>query len=688
MKGLLGRVSDRWRKPPAPEPDAASAATALVESGLAHHRAGRLQDAEAAYRASLARDPSAFDALHMLGAVCQQTGRLDEAYVLLERASTARPGHAVVHASLALIEQARGQLDRALESIGRALALDPRFDDAHNIRGVLLQQRGDSAGARAAFQRAVDANPGNASALNNLANAAADAGDVTGAESLYRRALALQPRSPQILVHLGSVLRRLRRHDEAEACLREALAIAPDDPDALNDLGALLQSAGRLADAEDAFRAALCGNPGLVEAHANLASVLVERGDADAASHEVDTALALRPDDGEALNVRALIQQKTGDLAGAEATCRRALALHPARASLHNTLGTILNALGDADGALAQFERAVESDAGSATARYNLGVACLIRGRYPQGFCLYESRFQAFPAQYESLRSLHPLLEPARTWHGASLVGRRILVWAEQGYGDTLMMLRYMPLLKAGGAAQVAVLCDERLARFAASCAGVDLVFASGDELQGHDVDLHRAMMSLPAALGTTLDSVPPPAAVAIDPNLLALWHSRVRIDHRPRVGIAWSGSATLRDDARRSVPFGTFARLLDDPGVQFVSLQKERPAGAAPPHPRLADWMDDCRDFMDTAALIANLDLVISVDTAVAHLAATLGRPTWLLNRYGSEWRWGLHSSDSPWYPSLRQFRQAAPGAWDDVIAQLKRELALTRFSTPDQRP
>ena len=310
-------------------------------------------------------------------------------------------------------------------------------------------------------------------------------------------------------------------------------------------------------------------------------------------------------------------------------------------------------------------------------AKYNLAIACLRKGDYENGFELYESRFAAFGERMKHARRFAHSLGEERRWNGQPIAGVRLLVWTEQGYGDSIMMLRYLPLLKLEGARELLVVCEPEMARLIGTIPAVDRVVTTGNDLSPDEFDLHCPAMSLPREFRTRRESVPNDVPyLQIPKRLVDIWRDRFSEIKRAKVGFAWAGAATLEADARRSIPLATFASVFSVPHVQFISLQKDRRLDELMAQFPLSDWMPECRDFLDTAALIEALDLVISVDTAVAHLAGAVGKQVWLLNRSEGEWRWGDGLTRSVWYPTMAIFNQRSPGRWDDVIEDVSREL------------
>ena len=649
MKNLFRRIAESFRdaEPSVIAPTAnvvGRSAQVCVEAALAHHRAGRLDEAESLYREALATDAANFDALHMLGVIRQQRGQSAEAAEFIGRAIALMPRNAVAHGNLAHAYQSLNRLKDAEASLRKAIALQPDWDGAHNTLGTVLRLLGRAEDAEASFRHAVRLNPANVDALSNLGRICSERGLL----------------------------------DAAFDCFSGALAMRPGDANLAVDVGSIHAARSELVEAERCFRAVLKADANRFDATCNLGDVLRRRGVLDEAETYARAALALRPSDPDALNTLACVLLRTGALEEAEDCCLKALAIRGDDARTQVTLGNVLNARNRPGDAETSFRSALRSQPNSATARYNLSMLALMRGDYPEGLALYESRFDVMQGDFGIAPAIQQLFKDGRRWQGEPLGGRRLLVWTEQGFGDSLMMLRYLPLLEERGAGQVIVLCERALDRVARSVIGVTIGVSCAQKVPADGFDLHCPIMSLPFLFDTMPDTIPDRVPyISVPGDLAEAWSARMSPRTKPWVGLAWAGSRTLRDDARRSIPLAALQPVISSSAVRLVSLQKEAGAEEAGAFPgRITDWMDECEDFMDTAALAANLDLVITVDSAVAHLAGAIGRPVWLLNRATSEWRWGLESDRSPWYPSIRIFRQPEGEGWDGVIAQVAKEL------------
>jgi tetratricopeptide (TPR) repeat protein len=629
----------------APDPSPAI----LFEQGLAEHQAGRIGAARKAYEAALARAPGFFDALHMLGVARVQSGEVEQGAALIEQALKLQPRNAAAHVNLAMALAALGRQAASLEAADRALALDPASVEAHVNRGNALLAMGRYAEALGA----------------------------------YDAVLARRPADPQAHYNRANALGGLGRLEEAVAGYDAAISLRPGYLEALCNRAAALLRLGRLDEALSSCDAAIAAHPRSAEAHSNRAGVLSDLkrpGDALAAA---DIALSLKADYADAHSNRAGALNDLNRPHDALAAADRALLLRSDHAEAHVNRGVALYALRRLPEAIAALDRAIALSPTSAEARLNRGVAHLLAGDLAAGFADYAWRWKLGGAARSKPRA------DVRDWEGEALDGKQVLVFGEQGYGDCLQFVRYVPCLK-NVAAGVTLLAEPALLRlFRASLPGVDVTdrLPEGDELRG-GYDVQVAMLCLPRVFATTLETIPAETPyLTFDPAAAARWAARLAaLPEGPKVGLCWAGDARRHNpvlaamDARRSLKLRQLAPLVAAPEARFVSLQVGEAAAEArepPPGLSLVDWASDLGDFADTAALIAGLDLVITVDTAVAHLAGALGRPVWILSRHDGCWRWLEGRDDSPWYPTARLFRQASPGDWDDVIARLAAALA-----------
>jgi len=537
-----------------------------------------------------------------------------------------------------------GMLAEAGELYGRIVAAAPRHFDALHLLGVVRHQQGRNAEALELIGAALALEPRNVSALSNRGIVLSELGRHADAVACYDRALAIAPRHAATLNNRAAALTDLGRHAEALASCDRALAIQPEFADALNNRGMALHGLERFEEAVACFDRALALNPGDARAHNNRGATL----------HELD-----RFDE-------------------AVASFDRAIALRPAYPNAFYNRGRSLKELRRHDEAIAAYRQAIALDPDYTAAHWDEGLLRLLRGDFAAGWRGYEWRFK----DKEVANPPRDFAQPQ--WRGdAPLHGRTILLHAEQGFGDTIQFVRYAPLAAARGAT-VVLEVQRPLHALVDGVAGVAATVRRGDALP--HFDLHCPLLSLPLAFGTTLDAVPARVPyLRAHPDRVAAWQARLpardpQQPRLPRIGLAWSGNPRHKNDRNRSLALRTLAPLLAMPGVAFVSLQKEpREADrqALRSSPNIVDVAAELRDFADTAAAISLLDLVITVDTAVAHLAGALAKPVWIMLPVQVDWRWLLDREDCPWYPTARLIRQTRIGDWDGVVARVRQELA-----------
>jgi tetratricopeptide (TPR) repeat protein len=487
------------------------------------------------------------------------------------------------------------------------------------------------------------------------------------AELLLRDVLEAEPDDPYALFLLGNCALLAGRSAEAAGLLERALAFRPAHRSTRILLARAQLAAGRPVEVLTTLES-LAADPHLAQVHSLRGTALNSLQRPSEAIEAFRVALAAAPDDPEALLNCGNAHAELGDPALAETMIRRAIACRPELAEAHASLGHLLAEAGRLDEAIEASEAAIALQPDMAAAHWNQGVAHLLNGNFPAGWRKYEWRKRHFPASFAN---------PAGPrWEGEDLTGRTILVIAEQGLGDTIMFARYLPLLAARGA-EVVLECAGSLTPLLGTLPGVRAV-AWGEEVE---YDCWVDQMSLPLLFGTTPETIPMPNAyLRPDPVRAARWDAR--LPPGLRVGIAWAGNPRHSNDRRRSIPAQALAALVGIGQKTLVSLQYgpraqdfQRLFGIADNASRLKSWAD-------TAALVSQLDLVISVDTAVAHLAGALGIPVWLLLPHAPDWRWMLKRNDSPWYAGMRLFRQERPGDWAGVVDRVA--IALAGVSRP----
>jgi tetratricopeptide (TPR) repeat protein len=551
---------------------------------------------------------------------------------------------------LALQHHQAGRFAEAEKIYRQILASQPgHAGSLHNL-GVLAHQAGRSDVAANLIRQAIAAGPDSADAHNSMGNVLRTMGDFAGAVAAYQQAIAIKPDYTEAHANLGAALVDAGRFDEAIAACQRALALRPGYAEAQMTLGNALLDSRLAEEAVAAYRQAIIGNPESPEAHYNLGAALRDNGQFDEAAGAYRRAIALRPDYADAHNSLGIaLAIGTGRLEEASACVCRALALRPDFAEAH----------------------------------WNLGWMLMLRGDFLAGWKEFEWRWEIKGWPPKRGHGAQP------QWDGSDLKNRTIVIDAEQGFGDTIQFIRYVPLV-ARRAAKVIVVCKPELHQLMQSLESGAVQWLDPNQ-PVPPYDVHCSLWSLPLAFRTTLETVPNsvPYFYAQAPKI-AYWRKKLAGEGGCfNIGLRWAGSPKFRPDIHRSPrELSLFAPLANIGNIRFVSLQTEAAAQQAAHPPEgmnLVDWTDELSDFSDTAALIANLDLVISSDNVVTHLAGAMGKPVWMVLPFIPDWRWMLDREDSPWYPTLRLFRQPSLGDWNSVVARVAD--ALREWVT-DQSP
>jgi tetratricopeptide (TPR) repeat protein len=500
------------------------------------------------------------------------------------------------------------------------------------------------------------------------------AGRLTEAEALYRQTLARDPHHADSLHWLGVIAHQNGRYEEAAKLIEQAIAIN-DAALYRNNLGNALRRLGRLEDAAEQGRRALALEPDNAETHNNLGITWKDQDKLEKAEAHFRKAAALRPDYAEAHYNLGNVLQDRDALGDAVAHYRRAIDLRPGYAKAHMNCGNALRAQGRREEALFCYRHAIAIKPDYAEAHVNEALTLLQAGNFAEGWPKYEWRWR--------LDYMKASVFDAPLWDGGDLAGKTILLHSEQGLGDSIQFVRYANMVKARGA-RVLLSCPASLVRLFETVAGLDRIFPEGATLAAYDC--HAPLLSLPRIFETRLETIPRAMPyIEARPDEAARWAGRLQAYDGLKIGLVWAGNPRPGQpdahaaDRRRSMRLDQFTPLATIPGVQFFSLQKGAPGAQAkspPPGMALIDFMNEIEDFAATAALIANLDLIIGVDTSVIHLAGAMGKPVWLLSRFDGCWRWLLEREDSPWYPSLRLFRQPKIGDWESVVGEIAEAL------------
>jgi tetratricopeptide (TPR) repeat protein len=499
-------------------------------------------------------------------------------------------------------------------------------------------------------------------------------GKLVEAESLYREILAQSPDDAHAFYLLGLVDLQRGRNETAVAHMQQAIRLKPDFAEGHNNLGHALRTMGRMDEALASIRQAIRLQPNYAGAHAHLGVSLAQEGRLREAVDAYQEALRLNPMDAETWSNLGIAMWHLGRLDEAMANFNHALERRPDLADAHSNLGSVLRAQGKVREALPCLREALRLNPDHVEAHWNLALALLAAGDFQQGWKEYEWRWKR--------REWPPRVFPQPRWDGEPVQGRSILLCSEQGLGDTIQFIRYAAILKQRGA-RVIVSCQKPLRVLLAGCPGADVLCEQNREPAAFDV--WSPLLSVPGLLSTTIETIPAPGPYLFaSPKLVERWRRYLSRFKGFKVGICWQGSSGHSADRYRSVPLGQFAPLAAIEGVQLISLQKGHGSDQLRDLTQpfsvfdLAYKLDNSSGaFMDTAAVMMSLDLVITADTAIAHLAGALGVPVWnALHMIMTDWRWLLDRQDSPWYPTMRLFRQSRPDDWTGVFARMATEL------------
>ncbi len=648
---------------------AMSASPASLAEGLELHRTGQFEQAEQVYRQIVAAEPDNADAWNLLGAVCINQNRFEEAVQHLDEALRLNPRHHAAHDNRGVLLGKQGRYAEAIESFQRALAIQPNQAVTYLNMAEALQRNGQPNEAIAAFRHVLALAPDSLRVHSELARALADEHRPGEALLHWQQVVQAKPHDPALRFELAAVLSQLGRTDEAKAEYREVLRQKPDSAETCVNLGALCINRNELDEAVTLFRRAIELRGRFAEAYLNLGCALTRQGKSGEAIGVLEQALQLKPDSTEARNNLGIALAAEARYAEAEVNYRQAIDQQPNHVDAIYNLGIALLKQNMIASAIEQFEQAIALRPDYAEAHHNRAAALLLSEDFADGFAEYEWRFKS--RDYPAFQARWPL------WQGEPLADRAIVLVAEQGFGDTFQFIRYAALVKQQ-AARVIVECPSALHSVLARTPGVDEWITA--ETPAPQADCCVPLLSLPFRLGTRYDTIPADVPyVSVDPALVDSWREQLAEYAGFRIGIVWQGNPKFPDDRFRSIPLAEYSLLAKLPGVQLVSLQKN--AGVEQIEAVAGDWPvvdlhERLESFADTAAVMQNLDLIVTSDTGPAHLAGALGVPVWVALPHVPDWRWLLDREDSPWYPTARLFRQTAWGRWGDVFERIAGEV------------
>lgn len=593
-------------------------------------------------------------------------GKHQDALVDFDRAIALQPGLAAAHFNRGNALREIKQPAEALDAFDQVIVMQPGNAEAHNNRGAALHELGRLDEALAAYDRAVTLLPGYAGAHYNRGNALLELHRLEEAISSYDRTLSLQLGNPAAHNNRGNALRELDRNNEALAAYDRVVALAPNHPEGHYNRGNALKKLDRNTEALAAFDRTLALRPNYPEAHNNRGLVLQELKRPADALNAYDGAIVLQPGSPAAHNNRGVALRELKRPAEALEAFDRAIAFQPGFAEAHNNRGTALQELRRLEEALASYERAVTLQPGYAAAQMNKAQFKLLTGDFSGGWELFEWRWKG-PMRDHARNFAQPL------WLGNEpLDGRVLLVYSEQGFGDAIQFCRYVPLAEKRGA-KVVIEAPQALIPLLSTLNGNFAAVGWGKHLPAFD--LQCPLQSLPLAFKTTVESIPAQDAYLFaDPLKQAAWRQKLGLKTAPHIGLAWSGRPSHKNDHNRSIPLETLLPLTALP-YEFHSLQREyRDSDQAylREPTRIRDHQGELVDFSDTAALVSEMDLIVSVDTSVAHLAGALGKCVWILLPFMPDYRWLLDRPNSPWYPTATLLRQPEYNDWPSVVAEV----------------
>jgi tetratricopeptide (TPR) repeat protein len=568
-----------------------------------------------------------------------------------------------------------GKLAEAERVYNEILQIDQSHTGALGLLGALYIQLGQFGRAVTTLERALEADPSNPDTLNNLGCLWMRQNRPDAAKANFEKAVRAKPDYPQAHYNLGNVLRSQGKADDAIKQYETALRLQPQYPEALFQLGQTLREQGRLDDAIAVYEKALMQEPNHPRLLNHLGNLLREKGEPQGAIVRYDHALRLKPDYPEALVNYGTALHDVGKTDEAMEKYEDALRFAPHVPNVHINIGTLLHDLGRMQDAIARYDNALRFQPDNVDAHWNKAIAYLALGNYREGWQLYESGLN-----FKGKRGKLPF--QAKRWDGRPFQDKRLLIWSEQGLGDSLQFIRYAKLCKARGG-KVIVMCPPPLVRILKTNPFVDEVVTSAVDA---DFDFQASLMSLPYIFGTTLETIPADIPyLSVTKDAAEKWAKHFEGVDGFKIGLVWAGSPREGDalsaliDKRRSLNLSQLTPLLDTKGARFYSLQLGKPAAQIAElglQDKITDFTGDIADFMDTAAIIDCLGLVISVDTSVVHLAGAFGKPVWVLSRFDACWRWLQNRESNPWYPETRIFGQPKPGDWNSVIEKVRAAL------------
>ncbi|MCP4414037.1 MAG: tetratricopeptide repeat protein [Gammaproteobacteria bacterium] len=646
----------------------------MLSEALKHHQAGNFEVAATLYNEVLEIQPNNIKAISLFGTLNLQTGNHDTACMLLKKSLSLKPDNAMAYNNLGSALQASGRFEESIKFYKRAIELKPDYDEAYYNLGNTLQACNLLEEAIVIYKHAITLKPNDADIHNNLANALRKSGKSDEALKSYKLAAVIKPDNSEILCNLGAAFQELDNLGEAIANYQEAIILKPDNAKAHSNLGTALKKQNRLEDAEKSHNLAIKLKPDYAEAHNNLGTTLQSLGRLEEAIQSYKKAIMLKPHYAEAYYNFGNVLKEQSKLHEAFLSYKRAVTIKPDYVEAHNNLGITLQEQSQFTEAAESYSRAIELKPDYADAHFNRSLMLLLKRNFKDGWQEYEWRLRT--KDY----ALRDFKQPM--WDGSPLNGKTILVHTEQGLGDNIQFVRYLPLIQAQGG-HVIFECLPSLVHLLKDCEGINkIIERTSTCVNTVEFDVQVPLLSLPRIFNTKLDNIPSKRPYIMpDSTFITKWGNRLGANDKSfKVGLVWASNPENKKIVlKKSFKLNDFKALSEIPGLSLYSLQKG-PASAEAHNPpkemKIINLDQELNDFADTAAAIVNLDLVITIDTSVAHLAGAIGKPVWTLLPFAPDWRWMLEQNDSPWYPSMRLFRQTKLNDWTEVFEKVKKAL------------
>ena len=645
----------------------------LINKGLALHQQGKFKEAQTIYEQVLAIQANHFDTLKLLGVLFVQTKQFTKAVDFFTKALQINSNNPACYSNLGVALKELKLLEKALFNYEKAINIKPDFAEAYSNRGVVLQELGRLDEALASCEKAIYIKSDYADAYYNHGLILYELMRLEEALVSYDTAINIKLDYVDAYFNRGNVLQKLGRIEEALVSYDQVISLKSDYVEAYTNRGIILQELGRIEEALLSYDQAISFKPDYADAYSNRGNVLQELGRIEEALLSYDQAISVKSDYADAYSNRGNALQKLGRIKEALFSYDQALSFRPDYAEAYSNRGVALQDLGRVEEALFNYKQSISFKPDYAESHWNLSLCNLLVGNFKDGLQGYEWRWKRLDIiKTTGVRSFEKPL-----WLGReSLKDKTILLYAEQGFGDTIQYIRYVTLVAQLGA-KVILEVQHPLVNLLKNIEGVSQIFAQRDTLPVFDFQC--PLSSLPLAFKTELHTIPSVSHhITSCREKVAKWQTKLGEKANSRVGLVWTGSTGHKKDYNRSI---TLAKLISHlpSNFDYVCLQKEIrdiDKELLAKHNEIKYFSNLLEDFTDTAALCELMDVVISVDTSVAHLAGTLGKPTWVLLSFSPDWRWLLDRDDSPWYPSVKLYRQENIGNWDGVLEKVKLDL------------